>query len=100
MKKLSYLPVIVDPSHATGKKMLVTPMALAAVAAGAHGLILDIRRENDGPVIEYLKHGKAMKTAYCDYEQAITPKELETLVTASNAVYHATRPPAVRQQII
>ncbi|MBI2144321.1 3-deoxy-7-phosphoheptulonate synthase [Candidatus Woesearchaeota archaeon] len=93
VKALTYLPVIADPSHSTGKRALVTPIALAAVAAGTHGLILDIRREADGPIIEYVKDGVAMKTAYCDYEQALTPKELETLAVAAKAVHTAMHTP-------
>ena len=42
LKKLTHLPVIVDPSHATGKKEFVTPMALASIAAGADGLLLEV----------------------------------------------------------
>lgn len=89
-KALSYLPVIADPSHATGRRMLVMPAGLAAVAAGAHGLIVDVRRESDGPVIEYGQDEKIRRTAYCDYEQAITPKELGSLVLKANAVHKAT----------
>jgi len=42
VKSLSHLPIIVDPSHATGKASLVTPLALAAVAAGADGIIVEV----------------------------------------------------------
>jgi 3-deoxy-7-phosphoheptulonate synthase len=42
LAELTHLPVVVDPSHATGKARLVTPMALAAVAAGAHGLMIEV----------------------------------------------------------
>ena len=42
IKKLSHLPIIADPSHGTGKWYLVTPMALAAVAAGADGLMIEV----------------------------------------------------------
>jgi len=42
IKQLSHLPVIVDPSHATGKWDLVTPMAMAAIAAGADGLMIEV----------------------------------------------------------
>jgi len=42
VKKLSHLPVIVDPSHATGKNELVPPMSLAALAAGADGLMIEV----------------------------------------------------------
>jgi 3-deoxy-7-phosphoheptulonate synthase len=54
LKELSHLPVVVDPSHGTGKRSLVAPMALAAVAAGADGLIIEVhpdppRALSDGP---------------------------------------------------
>ena len=54
IKRLSHLPVIVDPSHATGKWDLVPPMALAAVAAGADGLMVEVHPRpeealSDGP---------------------------------------------------
>jgi 3-deoxy-7-phosphoheptulonate synthase len=42
IRHLSHLPVIVDPSHATGQRHLVRPMALAAIAAGAHGLLIEV----------------------------------------------------------
>ncbi len=42
IKELSHLPIIVDPSHATGRRYLVTPMALAAVAAGADGIMVEV----------------------------------------------------------
>ena len=47
IKKLSHLPVIVDPSHGTGIREKVLPMALAAVAAGAHGLIIEVHPDPD-----------------------------------------------------
>ena len=46
-RELSHLPVVVDPSQATGKWSLVRPMALAAVAAGAHGLIVEVHPHPD-----------------------------------------------------
>jgi 3-deoxy-7-phosphoheptulonate synthase len=54
LKEWSHLPVIVDPSHGTGKRSLVGPMALAAIAAGADGLLIEIhpnpdRALSDGP---------------------------------------------------
>jgi len=54
IKRLSHLPIIVDPSHGTGKWHLVTPMALAAVAAGSHGLLVEVHPNpeqalSDGP---------------------------------------------------
>jgi 3-deoxy-7-phosphoheptulonate synthase len=44
-KQLSHLPILVDPSHGTGKRDFVPPMALAALAAGAHGLLIEIHPE-------------------------------------------------------
>lgn len=54
VKNLSHLPIIVDPSHGTGKTAWVKPMALASVAAGAHGLMIEIHPDpenalSDGP---------------------------------------------------
>jgi 3-deoxy-7-phosphoheptulonate synthase len=54
VRRLSHLPIIVDPSHATGDRELVLPMSLAAIAAGADGLILEMHPEpakalSDGP---------------------------------------------------
>src|SRR5207245_7829898 len=46
-KKLSHLPIVVDPSHGTGKRDYVPPMALAALAAGADGLLIEIHPEPD-----------------------------------------------------
>lgn len=54
IKELSHLPIIVDPSHATGKRSLVPPMAKAALMAGAHGIMVEVHPEpekalSDGP---------------------------------------------------
>jgi 3-deoxy-7-phosphoheptulonate synthase len=61
----SHLPVVVDPSHAMGVKELVAPMARAAIAAGADGVMIDV----------HTNPGEAL----CDGAQALTPDELETL---------------------
>ena len=45
LKSLTHLPVIIDPSHATGVAKLVPPMAMAAVAAGADGLIIEVHND-------------------------------------------------------
>jgi 3-deoxy-7-phosphoheptulonate synthase len=47
LRHLSHLPVIVDPSHATGKRWLVRPMALAAVASGADGVMVEVHPDPD-----------------------------------------------------
>ena len=62
---LSHLPVIVDPSHATGKAKLVPPMALAATAAGCDGLIIEV---HNNPAC-----------ALCDGAQSLTPAQFDAL---------------------
>jgi 3-deoxy-7-phosphoheptulonate synthase len=47
VKELSHLPVVVDPSQGTGRWSLVRPMSLAAVAAGAHGIIVEVHPKPD-----------------------------------------------------
>jgi 3-deoxy-7-phosphoheptulonate synthase len=47
LSELTHLPIIVDPSHGTGKRSLILPLARAAVAAGAHGLMIEIHPEPD-----------------------------------------------------
>jgi 3-deoxy-7-phosphoheptulonate synthase len=47
VKKLSHLPIVVDPSHGTGRRDKVAPMARAAVAAGADGLIIEVHHDPD-----------------------------------------------------
>ena len=54
VKELSHLPIMVDPSHATGKRSLVAPMSKAALVAGAHGILVEVHPEpekalSDGP---------------------------------------------------
>jgi 3-deoxy-7-phosphoheptulonate synthase len=66
LKKKSHLPVIVDPSHATGLAWMVPTMAKAAIAAGADGLIIEVHNNPE--------------TALCDGEQSITPEQFETLM--------------------
>ena len=65
IKKLSHLPVIVDPSHAAGKSWLVEPLAMAAVAAGADGLIIEVH--NDPP------------HALSDGAQSLTPAQFDAV---------------------
>ena len=66
VKKLSHLPVIVDPSHATGIREKVLPMALAAVAAGADGLIVEVHPDPD--------------KAFSDGPQSLFPEQFEKLM--------------------
>ncbi len=66
LKKLSHLPVIVDPSHATGKWDLVAPMAKAAVAAGADGLLIEVHSNPE--------------CALCDGEESLKPSRFKGLM--------------------
>lgn len=75
VKELSHLPIIVDPSHGTGRRSLVTRMALAGLAAGADGLIIEAHPDPD--------------SALCDSTQTITPAELATIVNSGRALYAA-----------
>jgi len=52
IEKVSHLPIIADPSHATGKWYLVTPLALAAVAAGADGVLIEVHPNPDSALID------------------------------------------------
>jgi 3-deoxy-7-phosphoheptulonate synthase len=68
IKKLSHLPIIVDPSHGTGRHDLVVPMSLAAIAAGADGLIVEV---HPNPA-----------EAFSDGEQSLTPEKFANLMKA------------------
>jgi 3-deoxy-7-phosphoheptulonate synthase len=66
IKKLSHLPIIVDPSHGTGRQDLVLPMSRAAIAAGADGLIVEV---HPNPA-----------EAFSDGEQSLTPDKFQELM--------------------
>ena len=65
LHELTHLPVVVDPSHATGKAKLVAPMAAAAVAAGADGLMIEVHNDP--------------AHALCDGAQSLTPEKFAEL---------------------
>ncbi len=75
IKKLSHLPVIVDPSHSTGQKDLVNPVSKAAIAAGADGLIIEVHPHPD--------------KALCDGYQSLTFIEFEKLMKELKAITEA-----------
>jgi len=75
LKKLTHLPVIVDPSHGTGRRELVTPVAKAAVAAGADGLIVEVHHDPD--------------RALSDGAQSLRPEQFSELVAGIRAVAEA-----------
>ena len=75
IQSLSHLPVVVDPSHATGRWDLVAPMALAAVAAGADGLLIEV---HDNP-----------EEALSDGEESLKPAKFAALMTEMRKVAQA-----------
>jgi len=77
LHELTHLPVIVDPSHATGIARMVPPMALAAAACGADGLIIEVHND---PI-----------HALCDGAQSLRPEEYDALVGKVRAVREAVR---------
>jgi len=72
VKSMTHLPVVVDPSHATGMRKLVAPMSLAAVAAGADGLLVEVHPDP--------------QRALCDGPQSLSPEEFNSVAQAMRAV--------------
>lgn len=66
VKELSHLPIVVDPSHGTGRWKMVAPMARAAIAVGADGLIIEVHPHPE--------------KALCDGDQSLTPEAFKTLM--------------------
>ena len=75
LHELSHLPVVVDPSHATGKARLVAPMAVAATAAGADGLMIEVHNDP--------------AHALCDGAQSLTPEKFGELAKKVGAIREA-----------
>jgi len=72
IKKYSHLPVIVDPSHATGRRYLIEPMSKAALASGAHGLMIEVHHDPDN--------------AYSDGAQSLNPAQFKSLMKQIKAL--------------
>jgi len=77
IKKLSHLPILVDPSHGTGRRDKVAPMARAAVAAGADGLLIEVHH--------------APETALCDGAQSLYPDQFRELMSQLNMIASAVQ---------
>ena len=75
LKELSHLPVIVDPSHATGNRSLVPPVSRAAIAAGADGLLIEMHPHPE--------------EALCDGDQSITPDMLHIIMKELDGITKA-----------
>lgn len=72
LKRESHLPVVIDPSHASGLPWMVEPLTLAAIAAGADGLLIEVH--------------PSPKQALCDGAQSLTPNLLQQIMTKAGAV--------------
>jgi len=84
VQRITHLPILVDPSHATGHNYMVEPMARAAVAAGADGLIIEVHPNPE--------------TALCDGAQALTTEqylEINRKLTILHAALYSTQEAAV-----
>ena len=79
IQRLSHLPILADPSHSTGKWYLVTPVALASVAAGAHGLLVEVHPNPD--------------LAKCDGPQSLTFENFEMLMEQVKALSAVRKQP-------
>ena len=77
LKEMSHLPVVVDPSHATGIARLVKPMAFAAAACGADGLMIEVHNDP--------------AHALCDGPQALHPEEFAEVTSGVNKILEAVR---------
>ena len=77
LKELTHLPIMVDPSHGTGKRSLVGAMALAGIASGADGLIIESEPNPD--------------SAKCDASQTIEPAELARIARKAMAISELLR---------
>lgn len=77
LRELTHLPIVVDPSHATGIARLVKPMAMAAAAAGADGLMIEVH--NDPP------------HALCDGAQSLTPEQFKDLAERINKILEVVK---------
>ena len=86
VKRLSHLPVIVDPSHGTGHSYLVRPMANAGLAVGADGLMIEVHPDPD--------------RALSDGAQSLTPEEFDELMQEASTIARAIgRPLAERPRV-
>ena len=78
LHKLTHLPVVVDPSHATGKRWLVPPMAVAAVAGGADGIMVEVHPNPDD--------------ALSDGPQSLTPEQFAEMAPVLRQVHSQVEP--------
>lgn len=75
VKRLSHLPVLVDPSHGTGKRWMVSPMTRAAIAVGADGVMIEVHNDP--------------QRALCDGQQSITPDTFDEIMNDIRLIVQA-----------
>jgi 3-deoxy-7-phosphoheptulonate synthase len=85
LHELTHLPIIVDPSHATGRRELVPTMSRASIAAGAEGLIIEVHPDPN--------------SALCDGRQSITPQQLQGIVRSVQQITHILNEKAVLSSV-
>ncbi len=73
LKELTHLPVIIDPSHATGRASMISPLTLAAVAAGADGIIVEV----------HINPAEAL----CDREQTLNPEQFSEMMKKTRMLH-------------
>jgi 3-deoxy-7-phosphoheptulonate synthase len=81
VQRMTHLPIIVDPSHGTGRNYMVSPLAKAAVAAGADGLLIEVH--------------PCPEEALCDGAQALTPEQYFELAEQLRAIHEVLQPVTV-----
>jgi 3-deoxy-7-phosphoheptulonate synthase len=81
VRRISHLPVVIDPSHGTGKNYMVTPLARAGVAVGADGLIIEVHNQPE--------------RALSDGAQSLTLEQYERLVEEVRAIHEVIAPAPV-----
>ena len=72
LKTMTHLPIVIDPSHATGVSKLVEPMSLASIGAGADGLMIEVHND---PI-----------HALCDGAQSLKPEQFASVMQKANAM--------------
>src|ERR687889_664900 len=78
VRRISHLPVVIDPSHGTGKNYMVTPLARAGVAVGADGLMIELHNQPE--------------RALCDGAQALSLEQYQELIVQVRAIHEALAP--------
>ncbi|MDY5741730.1 MAG: 3-deoxy-7-phosphoheptulonate synthase, partial [Lachnospiraceae bacterium] len=77
LREMTHLPIVVDPSHATGISRMVEPMAMAAAAVGADGIMIEVHNDP--------------KLALCDGPQSLTPDQFSRVAKKVKQIWQVSR---------